>query len=212
MRLRSTFSKTEAMRFTGHLDLHRTLERTMRRANLPLAYSEGFNPRPKITLASALPLGFTSEGEVVDFWLKEALPIKDISMALVKASPPGIIFHQFEEVGLRDPKLQTTILSATFTVTLLEPLENFEDKVSTILEAEDIPRSKTRKGKTRTYNLRHLILDMQALPENEHGQQQLEMTLQAKEGATGRPDEVLEELGANPLAAKIHRKRIVFGG
>ena len=99
MRLRSTFSKTEAMRFTGHLDLHRTLERTMRRANLPLTYSEGFNPRPKITLASALPLGFTSEAEVVDFWLKEDLPIKEISMALVKAAPPGIVFHQFEEVG-----------------------------------------------------------------------------------------------------------------
>ncbi len=59
-RLRLTFAKTAAMRYTGHLDLHTTWERTLRRARLPLAYSQGFHPQPKIQLASALPLGFTS--------------------------------------------------------------------------------------------------------------------------------------------------------
>ena len=57
MRYRIFFSKTEAMRFTGHLDLHRTLERTMRRANLPLAYSEGFTPRPKFNPCLSTPVG-----------------------------------------------------------------------------------------------------------------------------------------------------------
>ena len=61
------------MRFTGHLDLHRAWERTFRRAGLPLAYSQGFNPHPRLNLASALPLGFTSEGEVIDVWLEQDL-------------------------------------------------------------------------------------------------------------------------------------------
>ena len=70
-RIRISFSKTEAMRFTGHLDLILTWERTFRRADLPLSYSEGFNPRPVINLAAPLPLGFISTAEIGDFWLSE---------------------------------------------------------------------------------------------------------------------------------------------
>ncbi|HLE27799.1 MAG TPA: TIGR03936 family radical SAM-associated protein, partial [Anaerolineales bacterium] len=69
-RLRLTFAKTAAMKFSGHLDLHKTWERTLRRARLPLAYSQGFNPQPRLQLASALPLGFTSECEVLDAWME----------------------------------------------------------------------------------------------------------------------------------------------
>ena len=61
------------MQFTGHLDLILTWERTFRRASLPLAYSEGFNPRPIINLAAPLPLGFISTAEIGDFWLSEYL-------------------------------------------------------------------------------------------------------------------------------------------
>ena len=69
MRLRLTFTKTGSLKYTGHLNLHRTLERTFRRAGLPLAYSQGFNPQPRMNLAEALPLGITSECEVMDVWL-----------------------------------------------------------------------------------------------------------------------------------------------
>lgn len=78
MRLRLTFAKTDAMRFTGNLDLHRTWERTIRRAGLPLAYSQGFHPQPRLNLASALPLGFTSQFEMVDVWLENEMPLEQI--------------------------------------------------------------------------------------------------------------------------------------
>ena len=55
MRARITFAKTEAMRYTGHLDLARALERTLRRAGLPLSYTQGFTPRARLHLACALP-------------------------------------------------------------------------------------------------------------------------------------------------------------
>src|SRR3990170_1276370 len=89
-RYRITFGKTEAMRFTGHLDLHRTWERTFRRAGVPLAYSEGFNPHPKINIGAALPLGCLSRGDLIDAWLERALDPEEIAAALRRSAPPGI--------------------------------------------------------------------------------------------------------------------------
>ncbi len=74
MRLRITFSKSGSLRYTGHLDLHSIWERTVRRAGLPLSYTHGFHPGPKIQLASALPLGFIGCAEIVDLWLDEEFP------------------------------------------------------------------------------------------------------------------------------------------
>ena len=88
-RYKMIFSKTEAMRFTSHLDLHSTLERTMRRANLPLVYSQGFTPRPKLSLASALPLGYTSEAEAAEFWLENDFAPDAVAEAIRASAPSG---------------------------------------------------------------------------------------------------------------------------
>src|SRR5512145_2496762 len=106
MRIRITFAKTTAMRYTGHLDLYRTWERTMRRARLPLAYTQGFRPHPRINLASALPLGFTGEREVVDIWLEQELPVDHIVEALQDASPPGLQVLEVESLDAKAPTLQ----------------------------------------------------------------------------------------------------------
>jgi radical SAM-linked protein len=205
MRFRLTFAKKEAMRFTGNLDLHRTLERTMRRANLPLSYSQGFNPRPKITLASALPLGYTSEFELVDFWLKEGMAVDDIRHALEKSAPPGLGLIDLEEVALKEEKLQNAITSATFLVILLEPAPELEGKVAELMASEEIIKEKIRKGKKRVYDLRQLIEDVKILPVDEDKRQRLQMRLRAGEGKTGRPDDVLTELGIDPFTTRVHR-------
>ncbi len=121
MRYIMTFSKTEAMRFTSHLDLHTTLERTMRRANLPLVYSQGFTPRPKLSLASALPLGYTSEAEAAEFWLGEDLPVEDVAKAIHNSAPPGIELHEIRIAGEEEPKLQNALSSAEYLITLRQP-------------------------------------------------------------------------------------------
>jgi radical SAM-linked protein len=208
MRCRLTFAKKEAMRFTGNLDLHRTLERTMRRADLPLSYSQGFNPRPKITLASALPLGYTSDYELVDFWLDERMPLEDIRRALEESAPPGLGLLDLAEVDLNEDKLQNTITSATFIVTLLEPDPELDEKVARLMAAMEIIKEKFRKGKTRVYDLRKLIQEVKILPKDTEGHQRLEMRLRAGEGTTGRPDDVLIELGIDPFATRIHRTLI----
>ena len=86
MRLRITFSKSGALRYTGHLDLQTTWERTIRRAGLPLAYTHGFHPGPRIQIASALPLGFIGRAEIVDIWLHDPV------IGVVHESPVGAGF------------------------------------------------------------------------------------------------------------------------
>jgi radical SAM-linked protein len=210
MRYQITFSKNEAMRFTGHLDLFSTLERTFRRANLPLVYSQGFTPRPKMALASALPLGYTSECERAEFWLKEELPIKDIAAAIIKAAPPGITLHKTETPDLQAPKLQNALSSAGFRVTLLNPHPNLAQDAQAIMDAPSLPRERIRKGKKKTYDLRQLILDIEVLEPDEENRQQVSLHLRAEPGATGRPDEVLNELGIDPLQCLIHRTALFF--
>lgn len=180
----------------------------MRRADLPLAYSQGFNPRPKITLASALPLGYTSDYELVDFWLDERMPLEDIRRALEESAPPGLGFIDLVEVDLKDEKLQNVISSATFIVTLLEPAPELEEAVARLMKEMEIIKEKFRKGKKRVYDLRKLIQVVKILPPDDEGHQRLEMRLRAGEGTTGRPDDVLVELGIDPFTTRVHRTLI----
>lgn len=210
-RYRITFSKTEAMRFTSHLDLHRTLERTMRRANLPLAYSQGFTPRPKLSLASALPLGFTSRAEVADFWLNESLPEEQIKEALKTSQPPGIEIHQVEAVEAEAEKLQTSLTEARYLVTLQGQQQGMEDKISQLLGMETILIEKIKKGKRKSFDLRPLICEIKIADLDQAGNQQIEMALKAEPSATGRPDQILEELGIDPLTTHIQRTDLIFG-
>lgn len=210
MRYRMIFSKTEAMRFTSHLDLHTTLERTMRRANLPLVYSQGFTPRPKLSLASALPLGYTSEAEAAEFWLKEALPVEEIARGIKQASPPGIELHKIQRVEDKEPKLQNALSSAEFVISLRQPDEDLPRRVEEMISAEELLRERVRKGKKKTYDLRNLILSAKVTPAEGDNPQQLHLHLRAEPGATGRPDEVLSQLGLDPLSPHIHRMKLIF--
>ena len=210
MRYQITFSKTGAMRFTSHLDLHKTLERTMRRANLPLVYSQGFTPRPKISLASALPLGYTSEAEVAEFWLEEPIPVEQLAKSFHAASPPGLVLHKAITPDPKAPKLQNALESAQFTITFRETHPGLEEKVAEMLAAETLLRVRVRKRKQKTYDLRPLLLGAEVIPPTDDTPQQLILHLRAEPGATGRPDEVLDELGIDPLVPYIHRTALIF--
>jgi radical SAM-linked protein len=201
-RYRLKFSKNQAMRFTSHLDLQRTWERTFRRADMPLTYSQGFNPRPKINLASALPLGFTSRCELIDVWFDEPLPTDEILSKLQSAVPPGIQITEIEQVDLRQTALQQSLRAAEYLAVIDEniPSDDLAKKVEALLSQETIPRR--RRGKD--YDLRPLIENL-TLSSGDDEKPVLEMRLAAREGATGRPDEVLQALGLDPLAARIER-------
>lgn len=201
-RYRLAFGKSQAMRYTGHLDLYRALERTIRRAGLPLAYSRGFSPHPKLQLAAALPLGFTSRAELADIWLEQPLPESEILERLQAASPPGIAFERVLPVAGREPPLQQQVRQADFVARLAEPLApDLPLRLDALLRAASIPRQRRSKA----YDLRPLIIDLRHRPPGE-----IVLTLSAREGATGRPEEVLAALGLDPLAADITRTRLTL--
>jgi radical SAM-linked protein len=201
MRVRITFSKTEAMRYTGHLDLHRAWERTFRRAGLPIAYSQGFHPQPKFSLAAALPLGFTSECELADVWLSEDVTLNEMRAALDHAAPPGIVIQALEPVADRSPALQTQVRSSCYQITLLDEVADIASRVANLLAAESLPRQ--RRGKP--YDLRPLVESLQLAEGNI-----LLAQLAAREGATGRPEEVLSALEILPEATRVHRVALLL--
>src|SRR6266545_509684 len=222
MRLRITFAKQDALRYTGHLDLHKLWERAARRANLPLAYSQGFHPQPKISLAAALPLGFSSRAEMMDIRLNEELPLDEIGARLKDNLPSGIQMLNIESVDERAPALQTQIVSAEYDVILAEAVEQSELKrrVDEVMNAESLPRE--RRGKQ--YDLRPLIEELRAMKSGDSRARMgmppdlqerapalhIFMRLAAREGATGRPEEVLEVLGIPVETTRVERTRLIF--
>jgi radical SAM-linked protein len=203
MRIRITFVKQGALRYTGHLDLHRLWERAARRAELPLAYSQGFHPQPKMNMAAALPLGFSSRCEVMDMKLEQDIPLENLPTRLNTTLPSGLQVVDVEQVDERAPALQTQVTSAEYEVTLTEPVDGSELKarVNSVIQSTSIPRE--RRGKT--YELRPLIEEMSLLADSK-----IFMRLAAREGATGRPEEVLDVLGIAFEGTRIERTRLIF--
>ena len=203
MRIQITFSKQGPLRYTGHLDLHKLWERAARRAELPLAYSQGFHPQPKMSIAAALPLGFSSRCEVLDMRLERDVPLDGLRDTLQGTLPSGIQVMSIEQVDDRAPALQTQVVSAEYEVHLTEPVDgsDLKRRVDSVMEAESIIR--TRRGKE--YDLRPLIEKLEMPSEGK-----IDMKLSAREGATGRPEEVLDELGIAFEETRIERTRLNF--
>ncbi len=204
-RYRITFTKDEAQRYTSHLDLQRAWGRLLRRAGLPLLYSLGFNPRPRIQLSTALPLGCSSEHELADIWLTEEIPCSEMLERLQHSAPPGTRILEVERAALNEPALPSQIDAVSYIVQIDAGLteEDLSSAIHDLLLAKVLERE--RRGKT--YDLRPLILELEISSDGmEHPS--IRMKLAAKEGATGRPEEVLFALDLDPSTAKIHRIRL----
>lgn len=212
MRIRITFAKLGALRYIGQLDLHKLWERAARRAELPLAYSQGFHPQPKINIAAALPLGFSSRCEVMDMKLEKEIPLDGLREKLQGTLPTGIQVLNVESAEERAPALQTQVVAAEYEVTLPESFDGSELKlkIDSVLESESIIRE--RRGKK--YDLRQLIEELSLTPTHfppgEGLGERVLMRLAAREGATGRPEEVLDVLGIAFEETRIERTRLIF--
>jgi radical SAM-linked protein len=203
------FGKEGMLRYTSHLDLARVWERVARRASLPLLYTQGFNPRPRIQLAAGLPLGMSSTAELLDMWLEGDLPDPHAMVsALQAAAPQGLTVYSVDTVDLHAPALQALARSATYTV-MLGPYSDrdaLRQRISSLLGRAEVWRE--RRGKR--YDLRRLIYGIELADEGEGVRLTIETAL-SQEGGTGRPDEVLEELGIDSLSVHITRTAISFG-
>ena len=220
MRIRITFSKTGSLRYTGHLDLQTVWERTARRAGLSLAYTQGFHPGPRIQIASALPLGIAGNAEIVDLWLDTAPgEAADTRSRLQAGSPPGLTILRVETVDEHGPALQTQVVSAEYCVTLLEPdsVPDLQQRLDNLLSAASLPRIRRDKP----YDLRPLVEELTLTPTlppmgaprgcyAKGPGAGIFMRLAARDGATGRPEELLDALGIPLEATRIERTRLIL--
>ena len=204
MRARVTFSKTGALKYIGHLDLQTLWERAARRAGLPLAYSHGFHPQAKINFASALPLGFGSRAEVVDMRLQSDVDLEQLPSRLQQAMPAGITILDVQGVDEAEPALQMQIEAAEYEVELLAEADPaaLHQRIEELLAAPELPRVRRSKA----YDLRALVEEVRL---SDHPTR-ICMRLAAREGATGRPEEVLDQLGIAPRDTRIARTRLIF--
>jgi radical SAM-linked protein len=209
MRLRIAFSKSGSLIYTSHLDLARIWERSLRRAGAPLAYSQGFNPRPKLQLAAALPLGHFGEAELLDVWLEKPISVEAFTKALVPVLPAGLALSEVRQIMLKEPALPAQVASAAYGVTVetdVAPAE-IEARIEHLLSAKELMQQ--RRGKP--YDLRPLVERLWLERESE-GAVELGMQLAARAGATARPEMVLEALGVSEAPARYYRQRLLLRG
>jgi radical SAM-linked protein len=206
-RLRITFVKGENLRYISHLDLTRTWERALRRAGIPLAYSRGYHPHPKMVFAAALPVGCTGAAEVMDITLTQPMPPRRVLRGLEQRLPDGLEVVDVTPVYSRALALPTLLHGADYESVIETELsvEEARRQCQTLLARESVPR--VYRGKA--YDLRPLIDGIDVVKVNNR-HLLVRMQLAAGERGTGRPEEVLDELSWTDLPHLCHRQRLRF--
>jgi radical SAM-linked protein len=210
-RLRIVFRKGGEIKYISHLDLMRAWERALRRADMPLAHSRGFNPRPKLSFAAALAVGFTGRMEMLDIFLEQRLGLRQCASRVKAQLPIGLQLQSVFEVSAALASLPSLVTAAEYEV-LVRGEEDFDDtnaRLRSLLAAESIPRCRERPDKVRTYDLRPLI-DSLWLVRGHAGEAVVGMRLRAGSQGTGRPDEVMDALGMAEAVRGIERTKIVL--
>lgn len=209
-RLRVTFARGDELKYITHLDLMRFWERALRRAEIPVAYSEGFSPHAQVSLAAPLPVGTTSDAELMDVFLDRPMPPAAVIRAAGGQLPPAIEIRSIEEVGLALPSLQAEVRFAEYDVDVPAGPDGARAAVERFIAAETVPWEHQRDSETRSYDIRALV-DTIAVVEAEPGVVRLRMRLRNDNSGSGRPDQVVAALGLG-APARIHRTRLVLAG
>lgn len=126
-RFRVEYKKDGIFIYLSNLDIIRYIERGLRRSALPLYFSSGFNPKPKLDFSPALPLGIPSESEIFDFYLTEKIAIDNVYNVLKKSFDKEFIIKRIREVNLNSKSLSSLITH--FEIELFgEIFKNFDFK------------------------------------------------------------------------------------
>ncbi|MDJ0555244.1 MAG: TIGR03960 family B12-binding radical SAM protein [Microcoleaceae cyanobacterium MO_207.B10] len=181
-RLRVWFGKLGDMALVSHLDLARLFARAVRRASIPVAFTGGYHPGPRITPASALSLGTTSTGEIVDFELTESMDVVAFQNKLVAQLPVGIPINRVEEVELKSPSLSQMLEKAEYILKVRKTGDSSDDSTENLCGSlvdeklnwqgwvEGIKNSTsiiwehtTKSGKVKVVNLRDRLFELEFL-------------------------------------------------
>ncbi len=163
MRVRVLFAKEGEARYISHLDLCRTFERAFRRGRIPVSYSQGFNPKPRFSLASALMLGAESSGEVMDVHLDRQMALREFAEALGSALVPGIRVERARTLEPAAKDCAASVAAARYIITFCGPDEDARLIAQRFLQAASVMVRKQSKGRIRSVNARTVVLETEAI-------------------------------------------------
>jgi len=208
MRKRITFEKGRLLKFTSALDMQSIWQRSLKRADLNIEYSQGFHPQPKIQSAVPLPLGFTGRNEIIDIWFANEYTNSEIKCKLIDSLPDGIKTKSIVNVTDNHKALTGLAQFADYKIHLLSDGvdgKNLANSIDLLLGHVSIIRERNNKK----YDLRSLIISIKSQTDL-HNQINIEMRLLTKPSHTGRPDEVIKELGLKLENCEIERTKVYF--
>jgi len=216
-RLRVTYSVGPPLCYTSVLDMGRHWERIIRRARLPLAYSHGFHPHPRLFFAAPLPVGYRSRAELLDLYLEDEVETSRACSALSQQCPEGLAVHGAEEVPVEAPVLQAVVRQAQYSMLLWSPITDdmLRRALEEFMSQTEIRRERERKGRTQEYNLRELFYEVEYLScerSAEHGHlHALQVLARCGSSGSGRPEELAQELHIPLEHWRVTRTRLVWG-
>ena len=153
--IRLGFSKQGKVRFVSHRDVARAVERAIRIEALPVAFSQGFSPRPKVSFGLALAVGYESRAEYLDLELRDPIDPADLPAALSAALPDGLDVTGAAALVPRAPALQEAVTTVAYEVQVADlGSDDLTDAVRRALAAETLPVPTTRKGRDVVVDLR----------------------------------------------------------
>ena len=167
MKIIAAFEKTKELSYTSHLDVQRTLQRAFRRADLPLAFSKGFNPHPKLSFATALATGYTSAGEWLEVELDRDVNPEDFIERVNAALPNGMRFVTAFAADDNFGTLSKMLVAAKYIITLYPDapvgFEALDAAVRTIMGSDEVIVEKKTKSGIKPANIRPEILEAEAV-------------------------------------------------
>jgi len=228
-RVRVWLGKQGDMALVSHLDLMRLYDRAARRASLPITFTGGFHPGPRIIPASALPLGVTSSGEIVDFELTESMDLEVFKVKLAAQLPANMPIYRVEQISLSAPAATQLLEQAEYEIAVgiadeeegnPFDLEQWQTWIEAVLDSQEIWIEQTTKsGKTRAVNLRDRLFHLELIPSDCTSFITSHLCLKyvgscRNDGTLLRPDallRMLEQVANRKLHLfKTHRTRLIL--
>jgi radical SAM-linked protein len=209
-RLRIRFRRGAEIKYISHLDIIRVWIRAFRRAGIEPAYSEGFNPHPRISLAAPLATGVTGDAELMDVYIGDAVSPHNFTAAVNRQMPAGMEILNTYQVDCGLPALQAQLTAAEYAVEIAveEGIDRLGQALTTMLEKEQFPWQHERDTGIKSYDLRPLIEELW-LESFSGNIAVVGMRLVCDNRGSGRPEQVIKALGfERPLS--IHRTRLIL--
>jgi radical SAM-linked protein len=210
-RLRIKFSRGPEIKYISHLDIVRLWQRAFNRAGIEIAYSTGFTPHPKISLAAPLPLGVTSEFELMDIFCIKGVAPHFFASAVNQQMPPGMTVDKVYPITFDLPSLQSQISLAEYKVEVdtEKGPQDMPAALAAMLALDHLPWQHQRDTGPHQYDLRTLIDDLWVIdwkpPVGVLG-----MRLHCDSNGSGRPEQVAAALGFTQRPSSIHRTQLIL--